>query len=178
MMPIECCFHGCASPVVSGSIKCRLHRHRLTCAHECCGNQVYARGYCVRHGGKRTCSVDGCDANARAMGFCSRHAVHSTKKPCVEPNCVNFAHANQRCVRHGGGRKCKLMHCSTVARIAGFCQRHAKLLQPKLTSVAPRLADDVGAANDALRHLNDLDDLDASILDCVLSCTRAFAQPS
>ncbi|KAF0717567.1 Aste57867_2224 [Aphanomyces stellatus] len=36
-----------------------------------------------------------------------------------------MAHKRQLCVRHGGGRKCKVDACMTHARSWGYCCRHS-----------------------------------------------------
>ncbi|OQR83051.1 hypothetical protein ACHHYP_15182 [Achlya hypogyna] len=158
------------------SSKCAFHRNRLCCAVDACNNQVYARGLCVRHGGTKPCMMDGCDANARTGGYCSRHSLVNTKKQCIEAGCSNIAHSRKKCVRHGGGRKCKIDGCGTLARIAGYCQRHSKqLLKDAIAPVDADSLQDVDSIYDwlaASTPMNpQLEDLDSLILDFVLKST-------
>ncbi|KAH9105681.1 hypothetical protein LEN26_014678 [Aphanomyces euteiches] len=66
-----------------------------------------------------------CDRNVRLGSFCSAHSSAIVKKICEEEGCTNVAHNRQRCVRHGGGRKCKIQGCKTHARSGGYCCRHS-----------------------------------------------------
>ncbi|KAF0715715.1 Aste57867_3230 [Aphanomyces stellatus] len=45
---------------------------------------------------------------------------------CSAPNCSNVARKRGKCVRHGGGKQCKVEDCKTHARKDGYCCRHAK----------------------------------------------------
>ncbi|KDO18634.1 hypothetical protein SPRG_15969 [Saprolegnia parasitica CBS 223.65] len=164
-MDAQCCFRGCSKPAMPQSNKCAFHRNRLCCAVSTCNNQVYARGLCVRHGGTKPCLTTGCDANARTGGYCSRHSLVNTKKQCVEAGCANIAHSRKKCVRHGGGRKCKLAECETLARIAGYCQRHSKQLLKDAVTTNEVVPD--AWIEDAMP----MDTLDDLILDFVLIST-------
>ncbi|KAG9407673.1 hypothetical protein AC1031_002391 [Aphanomyces cochlioides] len=128
----ECFFNECHNEVLPGSWKCIFHRHRGKCLAGNCQNQVYARNLCVRHGGRKKCQFEHCEFNARVGDFCSKHGVGSRKKLCTEPGCTNKAHAREKCVRHGGGRKCKMDSCDVYARNGGFCSRHSRLLIDKI----------------------------------------------
>ncbi|ETW06839.1 hypothetical protein H310_02976 [Aphanomyces invadans] len=119
-----CHFNGCEEKVRPGTQKCTFHRKKGICSVSECRNQVYARGLCVRHGARKPCEFPDCDGFARYGGFCCKHGDKYTMKECVEEGCVNKAHARQRCVRHGGGRKCKRPGCDSHARCNGFCSKH------------------------------------------------------
>ncbi|KAG9401777.1 hypothetical protein AC1031_007490 [Aphanomyces cochlioides] len=122
---MTCFFNDCENAAAAGSWKCSFHKNRSRCLVDDCKNQVYARKLCVRHGGKRRCDVPDCDRNVRLGNFCSAHSSAIVKKMCEEEGCTNVAHSRQRCVRHGGGRKCKLQGCKTHARSGGYCCRHS-----------------------------------------------------
>ncbi|CAK4685042.1 hypothetical protein AeMF1_012023 [Aphanomyces euteiches] len=127
-MAASCFFNDCSNDVVPGSWKCSFHKNRSRCLVDDCQNQVYARNLCVRHGGKRRCEAPNCERNVRIGSFCSSHGSGTSKKLCTEPGCSNVAHKRQRCVRHGGGRKCKIDGCKTHARSGGYCCRHTRLV--------------------------------------------------
>ncbi|KDO18637.1 hypothetical protein SPRG_15972 [Saprolegnia parasitica CBS 223.65] len=171
----NCCFNGCTNLAMPDCTKCTFHRSRVCCSFENCFNQVYARGLCVRHGGKKQCLADNCETNARTGGYCSRHAIVGLKKQCIEEGCVNLAHANQRCVRHGGGRKCKFAGCTSLARIAGYCQRHSKQILNDAPAIDPDLLVLLQAEDwfdsDSSSNTSSLEALDHAILDCVLQNT-------
>ncbi|KDO24860.1 hypothetical protein SPRG_09692 [Saprolegnia parasitica CBS 223.65] len=94
------------------------------CSHDGCRNQVYARALCVRHSGKKQCPIEGCSTYTRSGAFSLKHGGCSTRRYCIEPGCAKQAHARQRCVRHGGGRACKLDACEYLAKYSGYCRRH------------------------------------------------------
>ncbi|KAF0720476.1 Aste57867_269 [Aphanomyces stellatus] len=123
-----CFFNDCDNPIVPGSWKCEFHKNRSRCLVDACQNQVYARNLCVRHGGKRRCEANGCDRNVRIGTFCSTHGIGAAKKLCTEDGCTNVAHKRHKCVRHGGGRKCRADGCPTHARSGGYCCRHTRLV--------------------------------------------------
>ncbi|KAF0683732.1 Aste57867_24242 [Aphanomyces stellatus] len=149
-----CMFLGCINLALHQSTKCHLHRHRTQCIEPHCTNQVYARQRCVRHGGKKICAVDFCGAPACKGGFCLQHGGTPRKRFCTEFGCGKQAHANQKCVRHGGGRYCKANGCTFHARLAGYCLHHNQDLEPlKLGSCV------LGAP---------LDGVDVSILECLV----------
>ncbi|CAK4079885.1 unnamed protein product [Aphanomyces euteiches] len=122
---MSCFFNDCENAAAAGSWKCSFHKNCSRCLADDCKNQVYARKLCVRHGGKRRCDVPDCDRNVRLGSFCSAHSSAIVKKICEEEGCTNVAHNRQRCVRHGGGRKCKIQGCKTHARSGGYCCRHS-----------------------------------------------------
>ncbi|KAF0720475.1 Aste57867_268 [Aphanomyces stellatus] len=131
-----CFFNDCDNLTVPGSWKCDFHKNRSRCLVDACQNQVYARNLCVRHGGKRRCEAEGCGRNVRIGSFCSNHGAGSSKKLCTEDGCKNVAHKRHKCVRHGGGRQCKVNGCKTHARSGGYCCRHSRLVgQPLSTSM-------------------------------------------
>ncbi|KAH9105680.1 hypothetical protein LEN26_014677 [Aphanomyces euteiches] len=88
----------------------------------------------VRHGGKRRCDAPNCSRNVRLGNFCSSHGSGIAKKLCIEAGCTNVAHKRQRCVRHGGGRQCKIHGCKTHARSGGYCCRHMRLVKAGVPS--------------------------------------------
>ncbi|KAH9090080.1 hypothetical protein Ae201684P_014834 [Aphanomyces euteiches] len=136
-MPSLCCFKGCVNPCsnpVTG--KCELHKHKGRCSMPQCANQVYARGLCVRHGAKRRCQVPNCMANARRGNVCSSHGAPTMRKGCTEPGCTKIAQMLQKCVAHGGGRRCKMEGCMTYARAGGYCVRHGRELVLRSSALA------------------------------------------
>ncbi|EQC25928.1 hypothetical protein SDRG_16227 [Saprolegnia diclina VS20] len=147
---IACRFNGCENIALPNLAKCDFHRHRLPCQVHDCNNIVH----------------DGCDANARGGGFCARHAKVHVKHVCLEPLCNSVAHAKSKCVRHGGGRRCREPECHTLARSGGFCRRHAD---------GPMKMDDEPNWHDievGMDHVPTFEDLDQSILDCILATTE------
>ncbi|CAK4079903.1 unnamed protein product [Aphanomyces euteiches] len=124
-----CFFNGCTNPAKPDDWRCTFHRARSRCQVAGCNSQVYARHLCVKHGGKKTCQVAGCERNVRLGTLCTRHAGPIVKKRCQEPNCPNLAHNFNKCVRHGGGRKCKFGGCLTHARSGGYCCRHTRIVK-------------------------------------------------
>ncbi|KDO26601.1 hypothetical protein SPRG_08005 [Saprolegnia parasitica CBS 223.65] len=126
METITCFFNECNQAVVPGSWKCVFHRHRSRCQVDDCRNQVYARSLCVRHGGKRKCEAPDCGVHVRQGRFCTLHGPKVDKPRCTEEGCEKQAHMRSKCVRHGGGRLCKVQHCTTYARGGGLCWRHRK----------------------------------------------------
>ncbi|EQC32903.1 hypothetical protein SDRG_09434 [Saprolegnia diclina VS20] len=125
-METTCFFNECNQAVVPGSWKCVFHRHRSRCQVDDCRNQVYARSLCVRHGGKRKCEAPNCGVHVRQGRFCTLHGPKVDKPRCTEEGCEKQAHMRSKCVRHGGGRLCKVEHCTTYARGGGLCWRHRK----------------------------------------------------
>ncbi|KAF0697843.1 Aste57867_11497 [Aphanomyces stellatus] len=134
-----CFFNDCSNPVDGpGAWKCQAHKHRNRCLVDSCTNQMYARNLCIRHGGKRQCGVESCNRNVRVGDLCSRHAVSvHTKLRCNEHACPNVARKHGKCVRHGGGKQCKVSTCHTHARKDGFCSRHASSSQPLILLSPP-----------------------------------------
>ncbi|OQR88266.1 hypothetical protein THRCLA_22894, partial [Thraustotheca clavata] len=126
-----CFFNECAQPVPPGSWKCVFHRHRSRCRVDDCRNQVYARNLCVRHGGKRQCQHPNCNVHVRQGLFCTVHGPKIDKPRCIEEGCTKQAHMRSKCVRHGGGRLCKIENCTTYARGGGLCWRHRKRNVPE-----------------------------------------------
>ncbi|KAF0720472.1 Aste57867_265 [Aphanomyces stellatus] len=122
-----CFFNDCDNMSILGSWKCDFHKNRSRCLVDACQNQVYARHLCVRHGGKRRCEAEDCDRNVRIGNLCTFHGTGPHKKLCIEDGCKNVAHKRHKCVRHGGGRQCKVDGCKTHARSGGFCCRHSRL---------------------------------------------------
>ncbi|KAF0684327.1 Aste57867_23693 [Aphanomyces stellatus] len=125
-----CTFNGCTNAAVAASSKCTFHKHRSQCVVPHCTNQVYARQRCVRHGGKKVCGANDCNAYVSGRGFCAKHGGSTRKRMCMTPGCSKQAHANQKCVRHGGGRYCKAKGCSFHARTGGYCLHHNQDLAP------------------------------------------------
>ncbi|KDO18636.1 hypothetical protein SPRG_15971 [Saprolegnia parasitica CBS 223.65] len=164
--PEICRFNGCSNPAIDALAKCNFHRHRLPCSVARCNNIVYARQLCVRHGGKPKCAHDDCDANARPGGFCYRHTEVRSKRLCTQPLCTNAAHARGLCVRHGGGRRCRVDGCKTLARKGGCCVRHRE-------GVA--CADVLDLALDWIDAIEPLDD---AILDCLIKTCAADTSSS
>ncbi|ETV73385.1 hypothetical protein H257_11884 [Aphanomyces astaci] len=119
-----CHFNGCTERVRPGTRKCAFHRKKGICHIHNCHNQVYARGLCVRHGARKPCNYPKCEGYARNGGFCTRHGDRHPIKLCSVQGCQNKAHARQKCVRHGGGQKCKADGCVMHARTGGWCSRH------------------------------------------------------
>ncbi|ETV75732.1 hypothetical protein H257_10108 [Aphanomyces astaci] len=119
-----CHFNGCEEKVRPGTQKCAFHRKKGICSVSECRNQVYARGLCVRHGARKPCEFPDCEGFARYGGFCCKHGDKYTMKECAEEGCMNKAHARQKCVRHGGGKKCRHGGCDSHARFSGFCSKH------------------------------------------------------
>ncbi|EQC36649.1 hypothetical protein SDRG_06086 [Saprolegnia diclina VS20] len=118
-----CIFNGCNN--ATSTTKCDFHKHRRQCQVPHCFNQVYARHLCVRHGGKRTCAADGCHRNARIAQHCAQHAQAPVRtEMCTHVGCDRVAHLRHKCVRHGGGRQCRITGCATHARRGGYCWRH------------------------------------------------------
>ncbi|ETV92995.1 hypothetical protein H310_12833 [Aphanomyces invadans] len=122
-----CHFNGCAERVRPGTRKCAFHRKKGICHIHNCHNQVYARGLCVRHGARKPCNFPKCEGYARNGGFCTRHGDRHPIKLCSVQGCQNKAHARQKCVRHGGGQKCKADGCDMHARTGGWCSRHTPM---------------------------------------------------
>ncbi|EQC30568.1 hypothetical protein SDRG_11626 [Saprolegnia diclina VS20] len=123
----SCVVSGCQAPALFGLNKCTMHKNRKICSvHDCC-NIVYARQLCVRHGGKKQCSEPTCSAYARGGDYCGDHGGLSLKRFCIVEDCLRQAHANRKCVRHGGGRFCKAPGCPQHSRHGGFCHRHMVL---------------------------------------------------
>ncbi|CAK4661452.1 hypothetical protein AeMF1_000408 [Aphanomyces euteiches] len=106
------------------SPKCVFHRKRSLCTVLDCTNQSVLRGKCVRHGAKRLCDYDGCYAPTRGRKFCPNHGGSIKKRMCIEPHCQKLAHANRKCVSHGGGRYCKVPGCQHHIRVRGLCRMH------------------------------------------------------
>ncbi|KAF0746153.1 hypothetical protein AaE_008235 [Aphanomyces astaci] len=133
-----CCFSGCANvALVDRDGKCDLHKHKGMCQAPLCVNQVYARHLCVRHGAKRRCQVPDCWANARRGPLCSRHAeLPALRKTCIEDGCTKHAQRHQKCVAHGGGRRCKANDCMRCARSGGYCARHGRELLEQTSLLA------------------------------------------
>ncbi|KAH9139246.1 hypothetical protein AeRB84_016476 [Aphanomyces euteiches] len=123
-MQAMCFFTDCDNEVQPGSWKCHFHRKRSRCLVVNCANQVYARQLCVRHGGRSKCRFENCTLNRRMGNYCARHTHLDLKKGCTEPGCDKQAHARGKCVRHGGGRTCKIPHCLKHGRQRGYCHRH------------------------------------------------------
>ncbi|OQR87070.1 hypothetical protein ACHHYP_09558 [Achlya hypogyna] len=126
-MSVKCRFNACDELAMTNSTKCYFHRSRGHCSVHGCKNQVFARHLCVRHGGRPLCSFEGCYGNARLRGFCSKHGAKVAKKLCSEQGCTKMVQSKQKCVRHGGGRQCRMEGCTTYARLGGFCSRHHRL---------------------------------------------------
>ncbi|KAF0708621.1 hypothetical protein AaE_013136 [Aphanomyces astaci] len=116
-----CLFNDCPHPATLPSMKCAFHKGRGKCRMPDCHNQVYARKLCVRHGGKKICLRPHCTAHARGNAFCLKHGGVAKRRTCEVDGCVKLAHANHKCVAHGGGRYCKSPGCSFHARFAGLC---------------------------------------------------------
>ncbi|KAG9405225.1 hypothetical protein AC1031_004333 [Aphanomyces cochlioides] len=110
-----------ASPVPT---KSAVQRNRAKCNAPNCTNQAYARNRCMRHGAKKPCIVEHCKASRRFGSYCSKHADVTQKKKCIVDGCDKQPHARGKCVRHGGGRRCKADGCMSHARIGVFCSRH------------------------------------------------------
>ncbi|EQC25292.1 hypothetical protein SDRG_16845 [Saprolegnia diclina VS20] len=123
----KCRFNACEEAAMANSTKCYFHRSRGHCSVQGCKNQVFARHLCVRHGGRPLCSFEGCYGNARLRGFCSKHGAKVPKKLCSEPGCTKMVQSKQKCVRHGGGRQCRMDGCTTYARLGGYCSRHHRV---------------------------------------------------
>ncbi|ETV96986.1 hypothetical protein H310_09834 [Aphanomyces invadans] len=158
-----CFFNGCYNPVLGDDWRCNFHRARSRCRVDGCSSQVYARRLCVKHGGKKQCQVDGCHRNVRLGTLCTRHAGPIIKKKCIEPGCVNLAHNVNKCVRHGGGRKCKFGECLTHARSGGYCCRHTRVVKElRVAAAASSCAiseddDDKSVVSDAIKGVTDID---------------------
>ncbi|KAF0720224.1 Aste57867_462 [Aphanomyces stellatus] len=144
-----CFFNGCTNLAKPDDWRCAFHRARARCKIDGCNSQVYARRLCVKHGGKKQCQVDGCDRNVRLGTLCTRHAGPMIKKKCSEPDCPNLAHNYNKCVRHGGGRKCKFGGCLTHARSGGYCCRHTRIVKEN--------------AAEMMQHEHSLEDVDAML---------------
>ncbi|KAF0751246.1 hypothetical protein AaE_006451 [Aphanomyces astaci] len=84
------------------------------------------------------CSVPGCGITRRLGDFCSKHAP--LKKRCSTDGCETLAHLQGKCVRHGGGRLCKVDECTSHARNGPYCGRHFKLHGPPVAAPPPRAA--------------------------------------
>ncbi|ETW03807.1 hypothetical protein H310_05172 [Aphanomyces invadans] len=177
-MPL-CCFNGCPNLALPDHIdgKCEVHKHKGKCRAPMCGNQVYARHLCVRHGAKRRCQVPDCWANARRGNYCSRHGVPAFRKSCIEEGCSKHAQRNQRCVAHGGGRRCKANDCTRCARSGGYCARHGRELiqqtsllastdhmDPVVISTRPLDVDDDEAKDVEVEPIHDFMEVDAVVL--------------
>ncbi|OQS04543.1 hypothetical protein THRCLA_03230 [Thraustotheca clavata] len=121
----------CLYPPQSGLDKCAFHKRRKKCAVGGCDNQVYARGLCVRHGGKKVCEYPNCDNNVYGGTLCPHHGGQDSRRFCVVKGCTRQARSKRRCVRHGGGRKCKMVECEHHARVSGFCLGHCRPLELK-----------------------------------------------
>ncbi|KAG9405223.1 hypothetical protein AC1031_004331 [Aphanomyces cochlioides] len=119
-----CIFNDCPFPAQGRSTKCAAHRNRSKCEAPHCPNQAYARGRCVRHGAKRKCAYDQCQLNRRFGSYCSKHADVTQKKQCIVQGCDKQPHARGKCVKHGGGRRCKVAGCMCHARLGVYCTRH------------------------------------------------------
>ncbi|KAF0735127.1 hypothetical protein Ae201684P_002753 [Aphanomyces euteiches] len=126
-----CHFNGCKEKVRPGTRKCAFHRKKGICSIQDCRNQVYARSLCVRHGARKPCVHPGCEGFARYGGYCCKHGDKYNVKGCSEEGCLNKAHARQKCVRHGGGRKCREDGCDAHARNGGLCSKHSGSSSPE-----------------------------------------------
>ncbi|OQS02371.1 hypothetical protein THRCLA_05245 [Thraustotheca clavata] len=149
--PAQCWFKDCTKPVLPGFNRCQVHKHRSPCSVPNCLNQVYARYLCVRHGGKKICAFKNCTIYARGGGFCGKHGGTVNKRFCLVEGCKKQAHANQKCVRHGGGRFCKADDCTFHSRAGGFCLKH------RTTS----------SSEPAQTESNEV--LDKAILECIIN---------
>ncbi|KAF0712630.1 Aste57867_4766 [Aphanomyces stellatus] len=111
-------------PVIANNSPTR--KCKPQCSTTDCTNLVYARGHCARHGGKRPCAMPDCGQNATSgQSFCLTHGGHQAKKKfCIEVGCTKQVQANQRCLKHGGGRRCKEPGCFQHVRTAGLCRGH------------------------------------------------------
>ncbi|OQR88374.1 hypothetical protein THRCLA_22885, partial [Thraustotheca clavata] len=72
-----------------------------------------------------------CTIYARGGGYCGKHGGSVNKRFCLIDGCKKQAHANQKCVRHGGGRFCKVDGCTYHPRAGGFCLKHQTSSPPK-----------------------------------------------
>ncbi|KDO21250.1 hypothetical protein SPRG_13549 [Saprolegnia parasitica CBS 223.65] len=173
-----CYFHGCTSKPMEGSVKCHFHRNRGLCRISNCRNQVYARSLCVRHGGRHPCAHPGCSTNARLGDFCCRHSKH--KKLCHHPGCTKVIQIHNRCIRHGGSKHCLYPGCATPARAGGHCWRHRMYIKRENAPTSPSDSSHQGCCSDSAMSDDGTssemalplsgDDLDASILDVLLTC--------
>ncbi|KAF0684326.1 Aste57867_23692 [Aphanomyces stellatus] len=150
-----CTFNGCTNAALVASSKCTFHKHRSHCIIPQCTNQVYARQRCVRHGGRKVCGAADCNAHVSGGGFCPKHGGHTRKRLCTAHGCSKQAHANQKCVRHGGGRYCQASGCAFHARLGGFCHHHNQDLIPHEL--------------DTTKQLTPLDGIDVAILQCLVA---------
>ncbi|OQR83134.1 hypothetical protein ACHHYP_15061 [Achlya hypogyna] len=174
--PTTCYFHGCTSLPMEGSVKCHFHRNRGLCRIAACRNQVYARSLCVRHGGRHPCAHPGCSTNARLGDYCCRHS--RLKKLCHHPGCTKVIQIHNRCIRHGGSKRCLYPGCATPARSGGHCWRHRMYIknpQPASPEASDLVLYDNGSeASDVWEEQwTSSEDLDASILEVLLSCGEA-----
>ncbi|KAH9141090.1 hypothetical protein AeRB84_014720 [Aphanomyces euteiches] len=53
-----------------------------------------------------------------------RYGGIAHKRYCSEPGCGKQAHANKKCIAHGGGRRCQVSGCTLLSRVGGYCQYH------------------------------------------------------
>ncbi|KAF0683731.1 Aste57867_24241 [Aphanomyces stellatus] len=97
-------------------------------------------------------------------GLCLRHGGTTLKRYCDAPGYDNQAHANRKCVQHGGGRYCKTKGCSFHARLGSFCLHHNQDLEPL----------DLGS----FATQTPLDGVEVAILDCLVAVDDSVEGPT
>ncbi|ETV71946.1 hypothetical protein H257_12777 [Aphanomyces astaci] len=172
----KCFFNGCDSEASDGW-RCYFHRGRGRCLVDSCHNQAYARQLCARHGGKRQCRFAGCAFRSRTGAYCTKHGSTRIVSTCSRDDCSNSAQLRGLCVKHGGGRYCKMDGCRTFARTGGYCARHTRILR----EIVPKEATDIDlnyvhafnhdnfSSSFVQCHSIDNDGVDVEILDIILN---------
>ncbi|KAF0691146.1 Aste57867_17570 [Aphanomyces stellatus] len=83
------------------------------------------------------------NCNEPALDGLDRCFLHRHRRQCLVGNCTNQVYARNRCVRHGGKKKCQYAGgCRINVFVGDYCARHANQLRRAATIRQSQLDDD------------------------------------
>ncbi|ETV67349.1 hypothetical protein H257_16433 [Aphanomyces astaci] len=141
------------------------------------------------------CFFNGCPHEAVIGSW--KCMFHMHRFICSMPHCRNQVYARNRCVRHGGKKRCEVDGCVLNRRLGRFCVKHGPPTSVKLCneldcSKHAHLHGNAGMPIACIRHTpsklikprfedygapqSSSDSVDESILDLLLQTTPAFTK--